>query len=468
LGRILVLLLSLGVLFSFQNCSSDLDLAKESVSEKSIHPDPPTAQLPFQSIGPAFLLADKQRTPLGQSYHGGVALIQAGEKLFSFREDAFSPVQIQPNHYRQGSTHLTLQLDSGEMLAIDMTVRDGKYIHFDHASSNWKGRYLKFKSPFGEQSDQGAFEIDRLPGDSIGHFEPFSLFQTENYIYLSLYRSYREESPWVVDGVEQMVPAGYADSWLVRSSKSDPFRFQLMGPIGVRRDYERALQEGGLAEFKLPLYHAAGPRCIAESDLVVVCALRGSADDDDGYRPLDPGWVFNEVSNFFLEGFLSGGGIVRGIYSPEVSSEKYYEPRNNLPIPPLLIAKTTDGGLTWSHKVIAERGGVDSHFSYDPNSNRLVIAYGGLTYPRRGIAIQWSTDFGDSWSEQKVVTDERDFYTTGTVFLTHSKSNDFLLVYDSLKNYIEYDYSLCGTQDLSCRPTAIKDNHRILYRKLSF
>jgi hypothetical protein len=449
----------------FQNCSylpDGLKAGSRSRQSQNASLISPTKDTP--KVSPAVLLANYQRTPLGQRYSDGSFTLQAGAEAFTWSAiRGFQPVSAKAGSYTQGSTHLTTSLKDGTMLAIDMRSNvSGHTIVFNGASNKWEGRFLKYSSPLGAQVSEEVFTIDILPGSSTEYYEPFSIFQTKNYTYISLYRIKYEDEKWQKNGSTGTVRAQVADSWLVRSLNTKPNEFQLMGAIATTEDYRNALAESGLKKFELPLVYAAGPRCIGLGDEEIVCALRGSADDDDGNRPLDPQLVFESPTNIVPSGvqYFLGSKIAHGVYYPEVQSSLFYIPKDNVRIPPLLIVSSKDGGKSWSRRFIAPQGGIDAHFAYDKTTDTLVLAYGGWTYPRKGIVIQWSKDRGDTWSDPFVISEESDHYTTGTLFIANTASNVFQIVYDSLDRYLEFDYH-------SSRPTHDLSGYRIVYRTLS-
>lgn len=452
---IAVLISALSIPLLFQNC--DFASRRSTVLNSELFDSKPV-------VSPSTLLANQERTPLGRGYTDGVLAVQAGSQLFRWTTaEGFTPISPTANQYTQGSTHMTVSIGNGEMLAVDMrTSASGQFIEFDLASSVWRGKYLKYASPFGDRTEVGEFTIDSLPGNSTDHYEPYSIFRTEKYTYVSLYRIQYVSEPWTKNGITSAVTAQVADSWMVRSSNESPYEFKFMGRIADAEDYRQTLAASGLS-FELPLVYAASPRCVGLSDLEIVCATRGSADDDDGNRPLDESVVFHDplAAQPLDQDFFFGAKVVRGIYSNGLLPNSYYVPKNNVRIPPLLISTSKDGGVSWERKLISKQGGIDAHFSFDSASGLLVLAYGGWTYPRRGITVQWSKDRGQTWSDPLTVSDASDRYTTGTVYLDRISPKRFLLVYDSLARYIEYDYNVSP-------PAPDPSGYRILYRTLDF
>jgi hypothetical protein len=148
-------------------------------------------------------------------------------------------------------------------------------------------------------------------------------------------------------------------------------------------------------------------------------------------------------TNGIPHGVLSGSEVqgspyCRGQWSyggpctPLDSTRIYFG--DSAPIPPLLIAVSDDNGATFDRGFIADRGGVDSSLAYDPEQNVLVLAYGGLTFPRKGIAIQYSLDQGATWSQPVTVAYQEGF-TDGNVFVGKVGPGKFVLLYSVSPRY---------------------------------
>merc|ERR1712070_382536 len=63
----------------------------------------------------------------------------------------------------------------------------------------------------------------------------------------------------------------------------------------------------------------------------------------------------------------------------------------------------------------------------DPSTGIVVLSYGGLGYPRYGLAIMWSHDHGVSWSNEMVLHQE---FSTGYSSLLRVKPGRFVLLSD--------------------------------------
>ena len=147
LKGIFPLLIFITLLVLFQNCGYAINNSLTNAEQ----PDDSIPNSEESIVSDPILLVDNQRTVLGQRYSDETISIQAGSELFIVREGNIQAVSAPPtNSYQQGSTHLTMSLDSGEMLAIDMSQVNGRFITFDDNATRWTGRYLKYNSPLVE------------------------------------------------------------------------------------------------------------------------------------------------------------------------------------------------------------------------------------------------------------------------------------------------------------------------------
>jgi hypothetical protein len=402
------------------------------------------------------LIADEERTVLGQAYDDGTIIAQAGTQKKKWNGTRWSDTIIPPvGTYRQGSMMSTAQLPDGTMLAFDYTHTNR--IHFDPQTSNWKGRYLKYASPLGEKIGEGEITIDKLPGNSVGeYYQVYGLYKTDKYIYMPMQRliSGKDEVWERADGKPHDGSGRRAESYMVRSDITDPTNFTFRGTIGLKEHYQGLLKRHVLS-FDLPLYYAAAPRCVTLSDESITCAVRGSADDDDGFhRPVDSTKIFEASTTVEAPGSFDSNKIAPGIYAPPLEPNMFYAPKNTAAIPPIMLTVSNDGGANWTRKLISGQGGVDSVLAYDAENDLLVIVRGGFTYPRKDIIAQYSRDKGQTWSGQiKISTG----YTTGTAYIAKTGPKKFEIVYDVLDRYIQYD---------KVAKRQINDGYRIYSRTL--
>ncbi|MFJ2503146.1 sialidase family protein [Microbacterium sp. NPDC087592] len=407
------------------------------------------------------------RTPLGQTYAANSFIVDSHgmdtKQSFSYSGGAFTPITRTAGTYVDGSTHVTVGMPSGEMWAVDLTTDN---ISFDSAQSKWTGTFLKFASPTGSSVGSSEFTISALPGNSNGYWQPYSVFIDGGYIYMSLYRLTTGSETWTVAGTPTTVPnAKIGDTWMVRASLSTPTSFQYIGGIANKAAYQTALTAAGYGPYDLPLYYSVGPRCIPTDGTKIVCITRSSADDDDSTRKLDATKVFNaaQSSQDSQRSRFYGGYVAPGVYQQALEKGKYYAPKNTVKIPPMMVSITSNGGTSWTHKIIADNGGIDGNLAYDSANNLLVVAYGGQTYPRKDVAVQWSEDLGTTWSSPLTVTGGDDAYTTGTPTIFKTAAKTFVLVYDSLPRYFEMA-SRAGNPS----PAVMPAEWRLMTRTITF
>lgn len=367
--------------------------------------------------------------PLGAKYSNGKLYVFDSNSLYTSTDGL--NWSIEPSNFKETSLQLTVELT------------DGRMVHYNSADpkfdgSRWKANWAAYDSPNGNDAGSGEYFIDALPGDSDETYQMIDAFRTGERIYISLLRLITQTQPWRGTlHVEGLV----AESHLVRSKLGSITEFEYVGRIGGVDDYKFLILDSGSSFDPIPLYYSAGARCHGFSDVELICAMRASADDDDHSRKLDPREIFSQILSSPPMGtpFIYGSKAYPLIYSPPLDASLYYV--GTRPVPPLMVAVSSDGGLSWHRRLISSQGGIDSDFAYDPVSGRVVIAYGGLTYPRRGVAIQSSMDKGQTWSNPTIITDDADAFTSGTVFIENVGSNRFVVVYDVLPHYFQFDPS---------------------------
>lgn len=400
------------------------------------------SQVP-ERLGPPRVLATRYRTPLGKTFDEpvvGIGSPTPGRSPLAFEWRSPQGWTSLPAHAYSGvgSYHLTTSTPANTIKAYVPEI------NFSAQLGAWQGRYQLYSAGFQTGLGERSISINVLPGNSTGEqYEPYSVATTPTRTYLALQRYLKSSSlPWSRgDGVPTGGDGHLCESYLVTSTASAPDTFTFKGAIANRQIYEEQLARSGLQSNDLPLYYACSPRCIALSGDELVCAVRGSADDDDGYRPLDPRAVF-ETQTFPSQNasrtLFDARLVAPGVYVPALTAGAFYKPKDTVPIPPFLLAISRDSGTTWSRSLPVSRGGVDTALAYDPTNDILVIAYGGLTYPRKGVEVIWSSDRGRTWSSPLQVSDA---YTTGTVFVAHTGDRTFEIVYDALERYIEFDHA---------------------------
>jgi hypothetical protein len=127
------------------------------------------------------------------------------------------------------------------------------------------------------------------------------------------------------------------------------------------------------------------------------------------------------------------------VYEPNLNPSLWYKGGFRA-IPPLLIAISNNSGSSWSYKFISDKGGITPGLAYDAGNDILVIAYGGLTYPRKGVALQYSTDKGDTWSNPINISEEEGF-TYGNAFVAKVTGKTFVVIYTTSDKYNVLDKS---------------------------
>jgi hypothetical protein len=96
------------------------------------------------------------------------------------------------------------------------------------------------------------------------------------------------------------------------------------------------------------------------------------------------------------------------------------------PAPPLLIARSTDNGRTWSRPraMVPARGCFPRLAQSD---GIIALTYGGLAYPRWGNCLTFSLDRGQTWSRE---INFAPFLTTGYTDIIRTGPGRFLCVFD--------------------------------------
>ncbi len=428
------------IFIGFQNCTLNDGLKSQGtrllLSQNSFEVSAPTY------LAPGF-------GPLGAKFANGKIYVFVGSKLLS-TTDGTSWAE-ETSQFWQTSLQLSAQDNSGAVLQIDSNP-----LTFDTLTGSWQSNYLELQGPNGPvQTGVTPITIENLPGAAVEGYHTYDLFRGGDANFLSIYSVFQSSENWR----GEVANASHSESFLVRGVPGDKTRYDYVSRIAGVDDYKSLLVARGLTSDAIPLYFASSPRCFAFNELRLVCALRASADDDDHARPLYAGDIFSatDTNPPDTRGWIFGARAYPLIYFPALDPSLWYK-AGARDIPPLMVAVSGDGGLSWSRKLIADRGGIDAHFAYDPANNRLVLAYGGLTYPRRSIAIQSSMDFGATWSPPRVVTNDDDLFTSGTIYLEFISSGKFLLVYDSLENYFSFNPG----------PTRIPDGERVFARTIQF
>lgn len=204
--------------------------------------------------------------------------------------------------------------------------------------------------------------------------------------------------------------------------------WQYSGLIASRSTIEGAAAAEAVSPF--PFYFASEPSLVALSPRHWVVAMRASADDDDGNRPLDPAAVMSNSSTFAdWDDAIAGFCMYKGVFKPTVDSSSQFftgKARNA----PLAFARTTDGGATWRSAMMAPDQGVGvlPRLAFDPVTNVLLLSYGSLSYPRRGHGLLTSTDSGMSWGAERQIDS---MLTSGYTWLTRVGPGKFVLALDA-------------------------------------
>lgn len=416
-----------GLLLFFQNCSNQMDIiSSQKLSSQS---------QPF--VSPKNIIGKGGRSPIGAKYNNGEMYLFSGS-ITVMSKDGINWMNFS-SRFKQSSLQLTQQYMGNYVFAIDGS---NQAIRFNQTLGKWHGKFHTYYEPNGAvYSEDSTYTIDSLPGNNNEIFYPYQFFKGQTHYYLTVQRMLTRSENWR----DQNVNATVFESYLIRNKIGTMTEYEFVGKIGDIPSYADLLDKNKIKNTILPLYYAASPRCFAFNDLKIACVMRASADDDDSLRKLNPNDIFIQTSTNMNELFQPIFGLlsVDGIYSPPLVPTTYY--KGQVPIPPLMFALSNDGGVTWERSLIANQGGVDFDFAYDLTSKRLVLAYGGITYPRRDVAVQYSLDQGQNWSAPVVVTEESDAYTTGNAFLANLGNDKFVLVYDSLPNYIQRD-NQAGTE----------------------
>lgn len=386
---------------------------------------PSTAFAAEVTIGPRKLLKAGTRSPLGNSFSGG-RIVVAQKKT----SDGGSTWSDHSLPFSDSGLHRSVTL-------TDKVVLYGGQLTWDSSVLKWRGTYQQATDIDATSRVEGYY-VMTLPGDSNWTWYVHQAFMHDGRIYLTVKRRVTRSTSWRGSSVT----GTFYETHLVKSDTGAYTSFGYVGVVANESHFDAAKTADNKSVFsavRLPLYEADNPRCISVSSSRIVCAMRTSADDDDINRPLSAADIFPASGSTITDKYdrIKGSEIVSSVYSPALNADTYYK-GGLADIQPLLVAVGNYSGSTWTwtRKFIADRGGIDSHFAADDDEDPgvLVIAYGGLTYPRKGVAIQYSTDSGDNWSDPINVSEEEGF-TEGLTFLTHVSDGKFLLVYATSSKY---------------------------------
>lgn len=359
-----------------------------------------------------------------------------GERWYNFDDKTvWSDFDSLPSNINTG-LHLSVKHQSNGLVQYS-----GSYLKWDSSIQRWIAPYREAIDLNDSQSVGSNFVVSGLPGNGVDRtWSAHYAFRAGETIYLTLKRQLTETVLWRGASIKDST---IFESHLIRSNKGSYTSFSYAGKIANKADIEAAIENDKRLPFlykRLPLYYAANPRCITIKPQKIVCTLRTSADDDDHSRKLNPGDIFEKSTLIRNPDFKDQFNIIKfnevesGIYDPELEAEYIYKAGISS-IPPMLVAISEDAGISWKRKFIADRGGIDSDLAYDANMDILVAAYGGLTYPRKGVAFQYSLDQGASWSSPVNVSYEEG-YTDGTTFITDLGSGRFALIYATSPKYL--------------------------------
>ncbi len=381
-------------------------------------------------VGPARVVAIESRTPLARQFSDGTIMLATADALRS--SDQGQRWSVVSPGYRSGSWQLVVQSGTRvRAFATGGSSEDGcdptwsTWLCFSSAAAGFLGSYAEYESPVGSAvGGRRRFRVG-LPGDSTALWSVHEANVFDGRLYLVLFRYEQRSERWR----GQIVPGAVVSSHLVVATDAEASEFSYVSEIASERTAPLAYAG------PLPLYYGADPtvRRLNNGDFLAV--LRTSADDDDGHRKLDPAAVFSASTTEFtdLRDGYAGRFAVRGVFEPALDAERLY--LGAAPTPPLLIARSRDRGATWTRRHHAF-GGTVAALAESEDGAALLLAYGGLEYPRRGHAIELSTDRGETFSERVVLDDAREGFTSGTVQLIATGPRRFLLLYDLLPGYI--------------------------------
>ncbi|MBX7256494.1 MAG: glycoside hydrolase [Candidatus Hydrogenedentes bacterium] len=163
------------------------------------------------------------------------------------------------------------------------------------------------------------------------------------------------------------------------------------------------------------LWGPCEPNLVHLGDGRMVCVMR-LVNDDSSPLMGKPSETYRDL-NYAVPG--------TGIYPGNVlSADAYYEP--GPPSAPLVISYSQDFARTWTRpKPMRQARGCFPRMAL--SDGVLALTYGGLAYPRWGNCVVFSTDGGETW------TDEINFapnMTTGYTDVLAIGSRKFLCVFD--------------------------------------
>lgn len=335
------------------------------------------------TVGDPRLLAISQRTPLARRFGSTIHLSAGAEQLAS--EDGETWTAAAPA-YTGGSWQLCAELD-GEMTAYGYGWLDA-----GSDEGTFTGTWTSYDGPEGALLSSGQFEVTSLPAPTSAGASLWAAHMVwvhEDTVYMSLWRYHLEEVEWRGELTWSWLVSGA----LVRGTApgvTDTFEF--VSYIAEEDSWPTLTSDA------LPLFYGADPAIAVPYEGRVVAAVRTSADDDDGYRPLDPEAVFSSSSAGFtdLRSDVRGSYTCSAVYDPPLDADRYYQ--GEADIPALGVAYSDDGGESWERTLLDE-GGLTPMMAYDADADILVLTYAGLVYPRRGHALRYSLDAGETWSD---------------------------------------------------------------------
>jgi hypothetical protein len=130
-----------------------------------------------------------------------------------------------------------------------------------------------------------------------------------------------------------------------------------------------------------------------------------------------------------------------------------------VPAPPLCVAVSTDGGLSWATRQLVAPGGLAPRLLYDPASRVLALARSALRFPHAGHCFQYSADQGRTWSTPLVFGSETT-PTTGELAMLNADKGRFTIFFDETASHVGTHGSGCagGEMDAGVRDRESDNN----------
>eukprot|EP00053_Salpingoeca_punica_P011687 m.104179 g.104179 ORF g.104179 m.104179 type:complete len:419 (+) comp15745_c0_seq1:903-2159(+) len=169
---------------------------------------------------------------------------------------------------------------------------------------------------------------------------------------------------------------------------------------------------------------------IEQSGTIVVAASTWS-DMADGRQPLDPYVLFDQSlapgtpapPNLSV---VDGQTVAHLTFGPRL--EPRYSYVGSVPVPPLCIAVSQDGGETWALSSVRP-GGLAPRLLYDPSSGVLALARSAVRFPHCGHCFQFSVDQAATWSKPLAFGGAHT-RTSGELALLRSDTARFTVLFD--------------------------------------